>query len=209
MQWTEDDLCKFLKEAGWCDTAVVEYPTKRIRPWLVRCRSPFVVLANVAAVRCGNVFLSLEEAIPRSSRVSLRSCPFIGLLFPVCLERSPSILLCMSVLKTLLRLLPWMLPWRKVRRKSYNCVAAGWTTAGQSDFDTSPVALRGAGAKSVCSDLGKWLPPSAPRSGSCGPVGGSERLPAKPPILEKFGLINVLFWLLNRVSFQLFPSGWG
>jgi len=37
-----------MKEAGWSDCAVVAYPTKRIWPQLVRCRPPFVVLADVA-----------------------------------------------------------------------------------------------------------------------------------------------------------------
>ena len=38
IQWTDDDLFKVMKEAGWSDCAVVAYPTKRIWPRLVRCR---------------------------------------------------------------------------------------------------------------------------------------------------------------------------
>jgi len=41
-----------------------------------------------------------------------------------------------------------------LRLREGDSVPAGWTTAGQSDFVTSQVALRGAGLKSACSGVG-------------------------------------------------------
>ena len=77
IQWTDDDLFKVMKEAGWSDCAVA-YPTKRIWPRLVRCRPPFVVLGDVAAVRCEDVFLSLEKATSRATK--RETCLFVRLL---------------------------------------------------------------------------------------------------------------------------------
>ena len=82
IQWTDDDLFKVMKEAGWAECAVVAYPTKRIRPWLVRCRPPFVVLADVAAVRCEDVFLSLEKATSRSTKRETTKVPVPPVVVP-------------------------------------------------------------------------------------------------------------------------------
>ena len=38
--WTEGDLMSALKEAGWEEISVVAYPTRKIRPWLLRCKAP-------------------------------------------------------------------------------------------------------------------------------------------------------------------------
>eukprot|EP00434_Breviolum_minutum_P037593 symbB.v1.2.033338.t1/scaffold4118.1/size44342/1 len=74
-EWTDDDLFKVMKEAGWSDCAVVAYPTKRIWPRLVCCRPPLVVIADVAAVRCEDVFLSLEKATSRSTKRETTKVP--------------------------------------------------------------------------------------------------------------------------------------
>lgn len=73
IQWTDDGLFKVMREAGWSDCAVVAYPTKRIWPRLVRCRPPFVVLADVAAVRCEDVFLS--GSCPSRAQEGCCPCP--------------------------------------------------------------------------------------------------------------------------------------
>ena len=61
--WPESDLTSALKEAGWEEISVVAYPTRKIRPWLLRCKAPDS-LDRVAGIGSGNVMTVLERAGP-------------------------------------------------------------------------------------------------------------------------------------------------
>ena len=54
--WTEGDLMSALKEAGWEEISVVAYPTRKIRPWLLRCKAP----DSVDRV-CGHLFWQCHD----------------------------------------------------------------------------------------------------------------------------------------------------
>ena len=65
MAWTEDDLFSVLKEAGWTELAVVAYPTRKVRPWLLKCKAP-VSVDRVAGVchESSGVMIIMERAGP-------------------------------------------------------------------------------------------------------------------------------------------------
>lgn len=61
--WPESDLTSALKEDGWEEISAVAYPTRKIRPWLLRCKAPDS-LDRVAGISSGNVMTVLERAGP-------------------------------------------------------------------------------------------------------------------------------------------------
>ena len=46
--WSEEDLLNILHDAGWTDLSVVAYPTRKIRPWLLKCKPPDSLDGSVA-----------------------------------------------------------------------------------------------------------------------------------------------------------------
>ena len=48
--WAETDLFDVLQEAGWAELSVIAYPTRKIRPWLLRGKAPATV-DHVASIR--------------------------------------------------------------------------------------------------------------------------------------------------------------
>ena len=63
--WSDSDLFKVLTEAGWTELSVVAFPTKKIRPWLLKAKAPDSV-AGVAGIEAGNILLLVERAGARS-----------------------------------------------------------------------------------------------------------------------------------------------
>ena len=63
--WTESDLFGVLQEAGWTDLSVVAYPTKKVRPWLLKAKAPANVDGVFAAVEAGSVLVVMERAVAR------------------------------------------------------------------------------------------------------------------------------------------------
>ena len=66
--WNESDLFGVLQEAGWGKLLVVAYPTKKVRPWLVKAKPPEDVKGFCAAVQAGNTLVTMEKTpLGRSS----------------------------------------------------------------------------------------------------------------------------------------------
>eukprot|EP00435_Cladocopium_sp_Y103_P028297 s1481_g7.t1 len=63
--WSEADLLKVLTEAGWTEVSVVAYPTKKVRPWLLKAKAPDSV-EGVAGIEAGAVLILVEKAGARS-----------------------------------------------------------------------------------------------------------------------------------------------
>ena len=59
--WSDSDLLKVLTEAGWTDLTVAAFPTKKIRPWLLKAKAPDSV-AGVAGIEAGDVLILVEKA---------------------------------------------------------------------------------------------------------------------------------------------------
>ena len=60
--WTESDLLKVLSDAGWSNGQVIVFPTKKIRPWLIRVQPYNQVTGLLAGIQVGDQFLTLEKA---------------------------------------------------------------------------------------------------------------------------------------------------
>ena len=60
-----------LKEAGWTELAVVAYPTRKVRPWLLKCKAP-VSVDRVAGVchESSGVMIIMERAGPHWTSLS-------------------------------------------------------------------------------------------------------------------------------------------
>eukprot|EP00434_Breviolum_minutum_P046431 symbB.v1.2.041996.t1/scaffold9000.1/size4460/1 len=63
--WSDSDLLKVLTEAGWTDLTAVVFPTKKIRPWLLKAKAPDSV-AGVRGIEAGDVLILVEKAGARS-----------------------------------------------------------------------------------------------------------------------------------------------
>ena len=60
--WTESELLKVLSDAGWSNGQVIAFPTKKLRPWLIRVQPYNQVTGLLAGVQVGDQFLTLEKA---------------------------------------------------------------------------------------------------------------------------------------------------
>ena len=60
--WSEADLFQVLKDAGWSDLVVLAYPTKKVRPWLIKAKPPSAVVGGFAGVEVGKSLLVMEKA---------------------------------------------------------------------------------------------------------------------------------------------------
>ena len=64
--WTEDDLFQVLEGAGWSQLSIVAYPTKKIRPWLLKAKPPGLIHEGIAGVQVGRSLVTLERAAARA-----------------------------------------------------------------------------------------------------------------------------------------------
>lgn len=60
--WSESDLFQVLKDAGWTELSVVAYPTKKVRPWLLKAKPPAVLTGGFAGIEVGESLVIMEKA---------------------------------------------------------------------------------------------------------------------------------------------------
>ena len=65
-EWNETDFFGVLQDAGWSELQALAYPTRKVRPWLLRAKAPANVEGSVAGIKVGVKLLTVEKAGARA-----------------------------------------------------------------------------------------------------------------------------------------------